>query len=281
MTLTFAVDGSRFAGCGSRFAGCSLRLPVVMVLLALVGLSGCAGDSSGPAPRPRAASPEQQRMDDLMRQNETRASEPELADAYATINAQYFDNRLPPVRIRWEEGLDQIGPMIAEDFRLEGLTDGKVILLHPALAREPRQLRAVLCHEMVHVALRDRPGTHGPEFQSRLRALAEQGAFEGIVATDEERGELKTSIERTTRRLAGEQHELRLLEERLNAEAASLPREVRQDRIWQHNKHVRQYNEDVAAFNRDVERYNLMITYPDGLDRERLAGKPGAPEIAR
>jgi hypothetical protein len=54
-----------------------------------------------------------------------------------------------------------------------------------------------------------------------------------------------------------------------------------QDRIWEHNKRVRQHNEDVAAFNRDVDRYNLMITYPDGLDRERLAGNRGAPEIAR
>jgi hypothetical protein len=251
------------------------------VSVALLVLCGCGGSAPAPAVRERAATPEQARMDALMRQNETRASEPDLADAYATINAQYFDNRLPPVRIRWEEGLEQIGPMIAEDFRLEGLTDGKVILLHPALAREPRQLRAVLCHEMVHVALRDWPETHGPEFQSRLRALAEQGAFEGIVATDEERGDLKTSIERTTRRLAGEQHELRLLEDRINADATSLPREVLQDRIWQHNKRVRQYNEDVDAFNRDVERYNLMITYPDGLDRERLAGKRGAPEISR
>lgn len=220
-------------------------------------------------------------MDELMRQNEGRASEPGLADAYDTINAQYFDNRLPPVRIRWEERLDQIGPMIAEEFRLEGLTDGKVILLHPALERDPRQLRAVLCHEMVHVALRDRPHTHGPEFQARLRALADGGAFEGIVATEEERAALKASIEKGTRRLAADLHELSRVQERIEADASSVPREVVQDQIWEHNKRVRQYNEDVTAFNRDVERYNLMITYPDGLDRQRLSGKPGAAEIAR
>lgn len=209
-------------------------------------------------------------MDELMRLNETRASEPDLADAYAVINAQYFDNRLPPVRIRWEEGLDAIGPLIAENFRLEGLTNGKVILLHPALERDQQQLRAVLCHEMVHVSLRDEPHAHGPEFQSRLRSLAERGAFVGIVATDEERGTLKESIERTARRLAGELHELRQQQSRIEAEGPSLPRETLQDRVWDFNRRVREHNELVESFNRDVERYNLMVTYPDGLDRERL-----------
>ena len=32
--------------------------------------------------------------------------------------------------------------------------------------------------------------------------------------------------------------------------------------------------EDAEAFNRMVEQYNLMITYPDGLDRERLTRRP-------
>jgi hypothetical protein len=36
---------------------------------------------------------------------------------------------------------------------------------------------------------------------------------------------------------------------------------------------VREHNEAVEAFNRDVERYNLMNTYPDGLDRERVRGR--------
>jgi hypothetical protein len=243
------------------------------ILLAALAAAGCGGTSVDPAQRARSVSAEQQLMDELMAQNETRASEPDLADAYATVNAQYFENRLPPVRIRWEEGLDRIGPMIAENFRLEGLTNGKVILLHPALERDPRQLRAVLCHEMVHVALRDRPHSHGPEFQSRLRSLAERGAFVGVVASDEEKAGLKASLERTTRRLAGELHDLRALQSRIEAEAPSLTREAVQDRVWDFNRRVRQHNEDVETFNRDVERYNLMVTYPDGLDRERLQAR--------
>jgi hypothetical protein len=159
------------------------RIALGVLLIA----SACSDPAPAPA-RTRVVSAEQERMDALMRQNETRASEPALADAFDTMNAQYFGDRLPTVRIRWEEGLDAIGPLIAENFRLEGLTDGKVILLHPALEKNPRQLRAVLAHEMVHVELRDRPESHGPEFQSRLRTLAERGAFEGIVATERHAG---------------------------------------------------------------------------------------------
>jgi hypothetical protein len=259
-----------------------LRVPLVLKVLLLTGLlalgsAGCSGTSVEPV-RPRAVSPEQQRMDALMRQNLDRPSDPDLADAYGIINAQFFENRLPPVRVRWEPGLDQIGSLIAADFRLEGLTDGKVILLHPALQQDPRQLRAVLCHEMVHVALRDTPETHGPEFQTRLRALADRGAFEGVVATDEERAALRAALEQTTLRLSGELAELGALRSRIESEAPSLSREVLQDRVWDLNKRVREHNEAVDGFNREVERYNLMITYPDGLDRERLARKPVTAE---
>ena len=242
----------------------------ITVVALVVTLGACGGGSTAPAARKRPLSAEQARMDDLMRQNETRASEPDLADAYDTTNARYFDARLPNVRIRWEEGLDAIGPLIAENFRLEGLTNGKVILLHPALEQDPRQLRAVLVHEMVHVALRDTDVDHGPEFQSRLRALADRGAFEGIVATDEEREALKASLEKQTRRLSGELGELNQLRTQIEAEAPTQDRQVLQDRVWEFNKRVREHNERADEFNRDVERYNLMITYPDGLDRERL-----------
>jgi hypothetical protein len=227
------------------------------------------GAPSGPA-RPAVVSAEQQRMDELMRQNESRASEPQLADAYDMMNAQYFDARLPNVRIRWDEGLDAIGPLIAEDFRLEGLTNGKVILLHPSLERDPRQLRAVLAHEMVHVALRDRNHGHGPEFQARLRALAERGAFEGIVATEAEKEELRASLDKQARRLAGELGDLTRLRDEIQAAAPSLERQALQDRVWEFTKRVRDHNERADDYNRDIERYNLMITYPDGLDRERL-----------
>jgi len=255
-----------------RSAECEVRSGKCSVLGACV-LAGLVLACSGPSVeriRPRAVAPEQERMAGLLRQNEARPSDPDLADAYAVVNAQYFGNRLPPVRIRWEPGLDQIGPMIASDFRLEGMTDGTIVLIHPALQQDSRQLRAVICHEMVHVALRDAPHDHGSQFQALLRSLAERGAFEGVVATDAERDTLAASLEQSTRRLASELSDLQALQKRIEGEAPSLTRDALHDRVWDFNRRVRQHNEDVDGFNRDVERYNLMITYPDGLDRERL-----------
>jgi hypothetical protein len=229
----------------------------------------------------RAKAPDEAKGEELLRSNAPLPSDPALATAYADINARYFDSRLPPVRIRWEDRLETIGPLIAEGFRLEGLTDGKVILLHPSLIDDERQLRAVLCHEMVHVDLRDRSDAHGPEFQSRLRRLVDRGAFEGLVATEVEKQELKRSIEQRSAQVTAELNELRQLQARLEAEASALTREAVQDRVWEYNKRVRRHNDAVDEFNRLVAEYNLMITYPDGLDRERLARKAGTAEIGR
>ena len=247
------------------------RWRIVMVAAALAVVASCRGKSSEPAPRPRVVSAEQQRMDDLMRQNETRPSDPALAQAYNDINGRYFGSRLPPIRIRWDEGLDAIGALIAPGFRLEGLTNGKVILLHPSLEKDARQFSAVLCHEMVHVELRDRRDVdHGPEFQSRLRALADGGAFEGVIASEEEKRDLKRSLDERAARLGAELTEIEQVRARLEAAAPTLTREALQDQTWAFNTRVRRHNEDADEYNRLVGQYNLMIAYPDGLDRERL-----------
>jgi hypothetical protein len=251
---------------------------------ALVLVSALIVACDAPARAPvveRAKGPDEARGEELLRANASLPSDPALVSAYTDINARYFDSRLPPVRIRWEERLETIGPLIAEGFRLEGLTDGRVMLLHPSLEADERQFRAVLCHEMVHVDLRDRADGHGPEFQSRLRSLADRGAFEGMVATEAEKQELQRSIEQHAARLTAELNDLRQLPARLEAEAPGLAREAVQDRVWEYNKRVRRHNDAVDEFNRLVAQYNLMITYPDGLDRQRLAGKAGATEISR
>ena len=233
----------------------------------------CRGSTSAP---PVARDPADERSQALLRANAPLPSDPRLADTYGTINARYFDSRLPPVRIRWEPRLADVGPLVADGFRLEGVTDGAVILLHPVLMDDERQFRAVLCHEMVHVALRDQARTHGPEFQARLRALLDKGAFEGVIGTDEEKQQLKQSLETRAARLSSELAELNDARAQIEAEAATLPRETLQDRTWTFNMRVRRHNEDADEYNRMVERYNLMTAYPDGLDgarmRERAVG---------
>jgi Zn-dependent protease with chaperone function len=240
------------------------------LLVALVAACEQAGRDPARPVRPA----DEVKTDELMRANATLPSDPALAQAYREVNARFFDSRLPDVRIRWEPRLEEIGPLIAPAFRLEGVTDGNVILLHPVLEQSERQLKAVLVHEMVHVALRDRAETHGAAFQSRLRALADSGAFEGVPATDEEKQQLKASLDQRSAALSTELTELNQLRARLESEAATMPREALQDRTWEFNTRVRRHNQDADEFNRLVEQYNLMIAYPDGLDRARVAPRP-------
>jgi hypothetical protein len=273
-----------------------------IALAILILITACK--PSRPAENARPPSPDEAKIAELMRLNANLESDPALADEYGRLNAQYFDGRLPPVPVRWETRLAEIGPLIAEDFRLEGVTNGRLILLLPSLQGDEQQVRRVLSHEMVHVALRDRPEVeHGPAFQDLLRDLSAKGAFTGIVATDEEKRELRRALDAREKELAAEETELLGLRERFEADATAHEKLIEdlnartaaanlrqsgwppeseraaanatlaqlQDRSWAFNGRVRRHNDAIAEFNRQVAQYNLMISYPDGLDRERIA----------
>jgi hypothetical protein len=174
-------------------------------------------------------------------------SDPELASAYDDLNVQYFDDHLPrDVAVLWDDRLEDMGPQIAEGFRLEGLTNGRIILINPTLQRQRAELRRTLCHEMVHVQVWGRDSGHGAVFQQALRAIWERGAFTGLVATDEEKEEIRSKL----RALSG-----RIATEEADHSAAGVARA----------------NASIAEYNRLAEQYNLMIVYPDGLDGERAA----------
>jgi hypothetical protein len=135
-------------------------------------------------------------MNELLRLNASLPTDPALGSEYQAINTQFFDGRLPAVRIRWEPRLAEVGPLVDAGFRLEGATDGEVILLNPSLEHDDQGFRRTLVHEMVHVAVKDQDKEHGPAFQDRLRRLSEQGAFVGKVAGEEEKQQLHRSIAR-------------------------------------------------------------------------------------
>ena len=234
---------------------------------------GARSRSTGAAARP--SSPDQARMDELLRLNANLASDPALASDYQTVNANYFEHRLPEVRIRWEPRLEEVGPLIADGFRLEGATDGRVILLNPALQDDERQFRRALCHEIVHVAVRGERDAHGPEFQRWLRQLSADGAFTGIIATEEDKVDLRRRVDRRGSELEQAATHLRHERAELDADMAHPPadadgRRALQMRSVDYNRRVQQHNDAVAELNRLSERYNLMVSYPDGLDRERV-----------
>jgi SprT-like family protein len=225
--------------------------------------------ASAPARPPALPSPAEAKTDNLLRLSASLEPDQALANEYQTINVRHFGGALPAVRLHWEPRLDEVGPLIAEGFRLEGVTNGRVILLHPGLDGDEQQLRRVLCHEVTHVALWDRNDGHGPRFQTLLRRLSAEGAFEGLVATDQEKADLRASLERRSEEMDRESSHLRAAWSELDPADAV--------RVEEYNSRVRRLQDAAADFNRLVAQYNLMISYPDGLDEARLARRTTPP----
>jgi hypothetical protein len=225
------------------------------------------------APRPPSPvlTAEQQRTEEIFRTNRTLPGDPQLAAEYRAINARYYDDQLPSVRLRWEPRLDEIGPMIADGFRMSGVTDGTLILLNPAVQESEAEFRRVLCHEIVHIVAVSERQPHGPVFQAYLKQLLDKGAFTGIVATEAEKQERRREIDRRSADLAADEALLARLKTELEATSAGGgTAEETNARVAALNDRVRRHNDAVIEFNRSVEEYNQMVAYPDGLDRERL-----------
>jgi hypothetical protein len=221
-----------------------------------------AGSPARTEPPAAVVPPDEAASRALFERNRSMPADPDLAAEYELVNDEYFSNILPPPETRWESGLADLGPAIAEHFVVEGLTDGRIILLNPAIERDPDQRRRALCHEMVHMAVWLQDQGHGPIFQERLRQLSVRGAFMGIAATDEERDATLETLR--TRRALIERDE-----RALGADRETLDR-TSQSAVDAYNARVRQQQTAVANYNRLVSEYNLMISYPDGLARERL-----------
>ena len=233
--------------------------------------------------------------------------DPELGREYQEINAQYFRGVLPDIPVIWEAELTDVGPLLAPGFVLDGLSDSTRILLNVSLKLDARRLRAVLCHEMVHEYFFSAGGPnpkHGPAFQEILRRLADEGAFEGVSATAAEKAALRSQIDTDAARLNDENAELennrgRIVQERgeRDREMNDLNERIRAangkgsgwpsreeiaaveargrafaDRLAAFNAQVAKVGADVEAFNREAERFNLMMSFPDGLDEESLVG---------
>jgi SprT-like family len=228
------------------------------------------------APRPPGAADEE-KTQELLRANTGLESDPALAAESRAIDERYFSRGLPEIHIRWEPRLEEVGQLIADRFRLEGVTDGHLILLNPAVKSDPRELRRALCHEIVHVAVWNQDRGHGAVFQRFLHDLASQGAFEGLVATDEEKQAMRSTIDERSAALKAAADAL--VKARAEIDAADAG--VRAYRAPTYNTRVQEYNAAVAEFNRLVEQYNLMIVYPDGLDRERAVGRAAFADTRR
>jgi SprT-like family len=215
--------------------------------------------------------PDQARSSQLFDRNRGMPPDPDLADEYEQLNVEFFKNILPKPSVRWETGLADLGPLIADNFSVLGLTDGTMILINPVVARDADQRRRALCHEMTHMAVWRQDQGHGPVFQDQLRHLAEMGAFKGIVATEEAKDAMLESLHRR-------RSDLEASEKSLKTDRDALDR-TSQAAVEAFNARVETHQTAMKEYNRLVEQYNLMVSYPDGLARERL--KPRADGTVR
>jgi len=208
---------------------------------------------------------------EAFRVNQGLASDPALAAEFDDINARYFDGRVGAVTVRWESRLTGMGGAIASDFRLEGLTDGRTILLNPEIRGDDSLRRRTLTHEMVHVLLWKQHAGHGPAFQKALGEVATRASYMGLIASDEEKETWRAQLQAQAEALDREEQALR--EERSALEASNPAAPGLQQRIDAFNQRVERQHAAIGKYNGMVGVYNLMIAYPDGLDRERLANR--------
>jgi hypothetical protein len=257
-------------------------------------------------------SPAEQRQREILRDDGGQTGDPALEARYQEINGRHFARVLPALPVRWEPRLDEVGSLAGGAFTLEGMF-GHVgrratILLNPTLQADRRALDRALCHEMVHAylySIGDSSTDHGPAFQAVLRRLADEGAFEGLPATDEERASLRSWLDRESARLDVERDALNRLGEEMARDRADLERELADARAqWQGNQpadspvlaslasrrdaydrratdandRAARDRDDLAAFNREVDRYNLMLVYPDGMDEAATVKSKPLPD---
>jgi SprT-like family len=270
-----------------------------------------AAGTSAVAPATPAEALQQQ----LLRDNLGRAGDPVLAAMYQDLNAKHFAGALSAMPVLWEPGLDRVGQLAAQAFTLEGMfghvAKQSLILLNPNLQADKHALARALSHEMVHAYLfttGDTTTNHGPAFQTVLRRLSSEGAFEGILASDEERESLRAWLDAESARLDDEQqamirlgeeiererHEIEQLIVGLNARAsaaggqgggpveselaaATSRRLAYNDRATDANARSARDRADLEHFNAEVARYNLMLVYPDGVDVRAMLKPRSAP----
>jgi len=147
---------------------------------------------------------------------------------------------------------------------------------------------------------------HGPAFQAELRRLLTEGAFQAILASEDEKASLRAWLERESGRLDRESAALDGDRDGMDLERGNLDRDSRElnQRIsrangegfgWPsgdeievfkareavHNRRVADFNADVErhnvalrSFNVNASRYNLMMAFGHWLRPQRSRKEP-------
>lgn len=271
----------------------------ILVVLIVAALTWGAWSTFGveDPPAPPLASPVEALQQDILRGAIDQPGDPALGAIYQALNARHFAAALPAMPVRWEPRLREVTLLVSRSFTLEGMfghVGGKTaILLHPELKDDRAELDRTLSHEMVHAYLSvtgDMGTKHGPAFQAVLKRLSDEGAFEGAVATDEERRQLRAWLDAESARLVADRDAMARRSRELDQERAELARalgaaasldrasaDALNARQASYNSNAMSANDEIgrhqnalAFLNREIERYNLMLKYPDGLDEAAM-----------
>lgn len=250
---------------------------------------------------PGSAADERQRQ--ILAASLDAPGDPELGRRFAAMNGAHFNGALPAMPVRWEPRLQEVGEAAGRAFTLQGMFgragDRSIILLHPMLKADPAALDRALAHEMVHAYLftvGDTGTDHGPAFQAELKRLADEGAFTGIVSTDEERAGLRAWIDAESARLEDERAAMEAEREEMERERAEIEgtiaalearvraapmaeagpsardeadtinrrRDAYIDRAARLSARADRYRAAQEELVRQTDRYNLMVVYPHG-----------------
>ncbi|MFI5177144.1 MAG: SprT-like domain-containing protein [Vicinamibacterales bacterium] len=262
-------------------------------------------------------SPADALQQELLHQDIDKPGDAALGAMYQDISTQFFNGALPKMPVMWEAGLARVGQLAGQQFTLEGMfghvDTQALILLNPGLQEDRAALERALCHEMVHAFLwsqGDSSTDHGEAFQTVLAGLSKAGAFEGILASEQERASLRKWLDAESTRLDAEGREVASLGPDLerqkadveravadydarvrsaNAGGHGLPSQAEMDAVMklreeynrraaEANARTQQDRADLEHFNSEVARYNLMLVYPDGIEESgRVAPKSAAP----
>ena len=245
------------------------------------------------------------RQKELLHENLQRPTDPALGKRYAELNARHFGGALASMPVLWEPRLSEVGTLAGRAFTLLGVFgqsgDRSLILLHPSLKDDAAALDRALCHEMIHAylfSLGDKSTNHGPAFQDVLHRLSNEGAFVSVAASPEERARLRAWLDAESARLDAEWKELDAMGAQLQKEhavvaasiesanarsvaasaggrgglteaeldAVKVQRDAYNEKAAVQNRRMSDFRIAQDAFNAEVTRYNLMVTYPDGLE---------------
>jgi len=113
----------------------------------------------------------------------------DLQSLYAELNAQYFENRLPPCQIGWSRRLTRTAgnidvrrriihlsvPLLIDAFRSDSLFGREYVVCGVLCDASDIAVREILKHEMIHLWLHVRglPSGHTMEFRTKAREIGQ------------------------------------------------------------------------------------------------------------